>query len=236
MSVLGGATALLFAYVGAANFRRDPRDAPARWAVRQFGLWWLGLAGLTLQVAASTLLVAFGATDVRLHVALMAAGYVPLCVGLWGLLSYLVYIYAGTHRWQPLLATYHAALCAGLLLLLARTRPAGVAAHGWGIRTEYAHPLTGAPLLAVVLAILGPVILGAVAYGGLYRKAKGPAQRRRILTVSAALVLWFGLSAAAGAQVFQVDWWPLAARALALGGAMLLLRAFAPPRAAARDG
>ncbi|HEX2021992.1 MAG TPA: hypothetical protein VHH36_04720 [Candidatus Thermoplasmatota archaeon] len=236
VALLGVLSAALFAYVGAANLRRDAHDAPARRALRQFALWWLGLALYTLQGAATSLLVAAGVTHLGAHVALLALGYVPLMVALWGLLSYLVYIHAGTHRLQPLLKAYHVALGAGLVLLLARTRPTAVVASGWGTQVAYAHPLA-----LLVFAILGPVLASAVAYGALYRKTPDPAARRRIRLVSASLVLWFGLSIAAGAQVVSADWWPLAARLLALGASLLLLRAFAPgaltgraPAAAAR--
>jgi hypothetical protein len=225
-AVLGALAALLFAHVGRLNARRQGVDQDARRAFRQFAAWWLGLAGYTLVGVLRSLLAGLGDLDIRTHVALEMAGYVPLLVALWGLLSYLVYIYAGTHRWQPFLKGYHVALCLGLWLLLARTRPVAVVARGWTTKLAYADPLQGAPLALLVLAILGPVLAAAIGYGGLYPRTKDPVARRRILLVSAALVLWFGLSAVASGLDARPDWWPLATRALGVISALLLLAAF----------
>lgn len=228
-AALSGLTAVLFAYVGRLNLHRATHDEDTRRAMRQFGYWWLGLSAYTLLIAVGAFLAASGNLDVRAHVLLMATGYAPLAVALWGLLSYLVYIYSGTHRWQAGLRAYHLALCAGLLLLLLYTRPTRILATDWGTLVEYERPVTGWVLASIVLAILGPVLVGALAYGGLYTRTRDPVARRRVLMVSSALILWFGLSAAATALDVRAAWWPLAARILALCATGLLVAAYWRP-------
>lgn len=218
--------AALFVYVGVRNAGRDATDGPSRLALRQFAAWWFGLAAYTLVGAARSALAAAGQLDLGLHVALEILGYAPLCVALWGLLSYLVFIYAGTQRWQPFIVGYHVVLGVGLSLLLFRTQPRAVAAEAWRTQLVDAHPLEGAPLVLVVLAILGPVMLGAIGYAALYPRTRDRQVRRRIALVSGALLLWFGLSAFGASAQAGWEGWPLVARALGLGATLLLILAF----------
>lgn len=226
MTALSLATAALFAWVALLNARRVTHDAASAQAARDFVRWWAGLSVWTVLNAASTALVAVGVTSAPRHVALMVLGYPALAAALHGLLSYLLYVHTGATRGRSLLRAYHAALAIGLTLLLAYTRPQAVIAQGWGTLVEYARPLTGAWLALAVLAILGPVLVAAVAYGSLYRRTRDPQARRRIALVSASLTAWFGLSAAA--SILQLDdaWWPLAAKLLGLAATLLLLVAF----------
>ena len=90
-----------------------------------------------------------------------------------------------------------------------------------------ARPLAGAPLLLVLLAILGPPPVLAVAYARLYVRVTEPAGKRRILLVSVALFVWFTLTMLANAtSVVRAEWWPLAARLLAVGATLVLVSAY----------
>lgn len=228
-ALLGILSAALFAYVGRLNRIRAAGSEDAHRALGQFATWWQGLAAYTLVGAVRSALGAWGFLDIRVHVALEALGYAPLFLALWGLLGYLVFIYAGTHRWQPLLKGYHAALFVAFVLLLAWTRPYAVDATGWRTSLLYEHPLQGPVLALAVFAILGPVILAALGYAGLYARTRDARARRRVALVSVSLVLWFGLSALSRATVSPAVWWPLATRLLGLGATLLLLLAFREP-------
>lgn len=224
----GFACAALFALVGAISRRGRAGDEDTRKAGAAFSAWWAGFALLTLANAAKSFAAGLGATSVPVHVALAIVGYAFLCVALWGLTSYLAFIYRGKHDLQPAIRAYFAALFVLLLGVLTWTHPIAVETEGWTATLVNERPLTGAPLLLTLLAILGPPPVLAAAYARLYKRASDPAAKRRIALVSGALVVWFGLSILANATALAtIAWWPLAARGLAMVSTLALLYAYA---------
>lgn len=236
-SLLDVAAAAIFTSVGILLVRRHhPREA--RVPGRMFGVWWGGLAALTLTAgpgvnggALALLAWARGIEHVGGATILVFAILWILfaCMALWGLLAYLIYLFSGRDVTQSLAVGY-AALFAFFAWVAVQEAPQRLADATWGVTVAYERPLSG-PALAALLAFLElPQIGGAIAYATLYPKAGSRAGRYRIGLVSGALVVWLGFSLTVGVlQVNSSPPWLLTARLLGLASALTILSAYVPP-------
>ena len=231
-AVLALATAGLFAYVGAVVRRRPTSSADAQGALRAFATWWWGLATLTALGALRNLLAAGGVLDVGLHRGMTYLTLVPLAAALWGLVAYLVYVQTGSTRWRVPILVLHAAIGAYFVLLIAWLHPIGVAVGDWRVTMEYEQTLGGPLLAGTLIALLGPTLVSAALYFALFFRVRDPVARYRIGMVAGAILVWFGSSALATTLGWgEWYWWPLVSRAISMGGALVVLLAYRPPRA-----
>lgn len=229
--ILATATAALYAYVGALTLRRETSDADARRAVRLFGVWWFSLAAITVIGTLRTLLVVADATQPALHQAISWLTIVPLVAALWGLVSYLLYIYTGDARAFTLSTIFHAGLLAALVYIVAERPVTSVALGDYGVRLEYSSELGAAVTAVLSGAILLPVLGAAIGYATLYFRTKDRSARYRIAMVSGAFIFWFGsVGAASALKLNAIAWWPVASRVIALIATLMVLAAYLPPR------
>lgn len=208
--------------------RRAPHEA--RLAKSLFAAWWFGLAGTTAIGAARSLLGAFGFLDLALHESLVLVALLPLCVALWGLLYYLLFLYTGRKDilW-PLSALYVLVYLSfvGLIVWLA---PTGVEAGPSGVTLTYAREASGPVVWAILALLLGPIVVAAILYGSLYFRLKERSQRYRVGLVSSGFLVWFAAPAVAFvAGVADDAWWPVASRVIALVVPVVVLMAYKPP-------
>lgn len=195
-------------------------------AVQTMTLWWMGLSLYALGSACIDLLVAVGADALAVVLAVHYAQIVALCIGLWGLMYHIAYLFTGNRRLLAPLAAFYALYYAALVFLLTAGRPSGVDADPWP-RLSLADPVLAAVGIALLLAI--PPLVAGGTYLTLYPKASGP-RRLRVALVSAGVVAWF-LGALAREATPRSLAAPILLGALA---ACAVSWAYAPPRWARR--
>lgn len=229
-AVFALAAAGLYSYVGyRLSWRRV--SAEARTAARLFALWWYALAAMTAVGGLLSLLGSAGAAALPVVVALSYLNILVVCVALWGLLYYLLYLFTGrTGALLPLSALY-AAYGALLVYYVTVSHPAGVMVGRWNVQLVYEAPLGGPFFTLVLVLLLFPQLIGALAYFTLFFRVREPTQRYRIAVVSWSILIWFGSAfAAAQSGLAANDAWQLASRVIGLAAALAILLAYLPPR------
>lgn len=230
-AALASVTAILYAYVGGITLRRTTSDAASRRAVRLFAVWWLGLAAMTLVGVLRTAIFVGGITDLTTHVILSYVTLPLLVAILWGLVSYLAYIYMGSPRVFGAITWFHVALLVSLVYLVVALRPTGVELTATSAAIQYANEVPRRVTIALILAIILPALAAAVGYASLYFRTDDRNARYRIAMVSGAFVLWFGSAGIAGLlRLGELEYWPIASRGIALVATIMVLAAYKPPR------
>ncbi len=224
------ASAAIYGYVAARLSQRTISNPEARFAWRSFGLWWYCLAATTLVSGIPHLLSAFSIVSLPIFVALTYFNVLLICLALWGLLYYLVYLFTGSQRFLIPLTIFYVLYYVLLVYIITVSDPADVEITRWTTRLVYAHPVTG-PLFAVLLVLLVfPQIFASLAYFTLFFRVREATQRYRILLVSGCIILWFGSGLVASvAGLSQKDWWQILSRLIGLGAAVGILLAYLPP-------
>lgn len=223
-------TAGVFAYAGELMRKRHVESPDGQRAMRRFAIWWYGLAVYTALGALRGALAALGNLDVQTHVVLNGASVVPLVALLWGLVSYLAYIYTGSRRALTVVTAVHLAIFAFYAWLVWSLRPTGVRAEAWSAPIDYEGGLSPGVTAAILATMLLPTLAAAIGYASLYVRTDDPSARYRIATTSGAFLLWFGSAGiAAITSLASWYWWPLAARVIGLVATLLVLAAYRPP-------
>lgn len=223
-------TALVYAYVGRIVARRRVATE-AQLAVTMFAAWWYGLAGLSVVTALFTAAAALGLTNLEIHVALLYLALLALGLMLWALGYYLLYLFVGASRTLWPLGAFYVAYFLLLVYLVESANPIGVTVGDWGTTFEYEHESFGGPVVrALLLLLLLPQIVGAVAYFTLLFKTDDPLQRYRIGLVAGTIIVWFGASILASLLgINDTEAWQIVSRLNGLAAALLILAAYRPP-------
>lgn len=194
-ALVRGAVALLTGslHLGVGLFILRRRDlAPgATLANRLFATWWIGLALLYLASGPYTLATAYGWRDLPATLAYINILLLDVCVAMWGVLGFLLYVYRGTHRWLVPLAVFYGILGIALVWLVAWLDPIGFKPDG---SLEFARQLGGASTIVFGLLFSVPIFLAALAYLSLAFRITDRAPRYRIAMVGGVFVLRFGWS------------------------------------------
>lgn len=220
----------IYALVGWRLSKRGVPSADARQAWRAFALWWYGLAATTLVNGLQGLFGALGMTDLPIFVTATYVNILVICVALWGLLYYLIYLFTGNRRTLLPLTVFYTAYYVLLVYFVTASSPSHVDVGRWSVTVAYRVPLSG-PFFSILIALLLiPQIIGGLAYFTLYFRVREVTQRYRIWLVSWSIVIWFmsPLIALAGRAAEQ-DWWQLASRFIGLTAALVILMAYLPP-------
>lgn len=228
-AVLDLAVGGLFALIGwRLSLRRVSPDA--RLASALFATWWYSLAVISAGAGLRNGVVALDAADPLFVQIIGQVTLLALCTALWGLLYYLVYLFTGRRRLIYPITAFYALFYFSLVFLTAGFGAPEVVAHPW--TTEVVYPATaGDGLIAVLLVLLlAPQIVGALAYGTLFFRLTDPTSRWRIAIVATSIVVWFGTSYLAAIFGASPDGaWPLLKRLLDTISALSILLAYLPP-------
>lgn len=222
LSLVGGGVFLLVAQTVWSR----PVSQESQRARNAFVTWWAILGGITL---VGLLLQLPGvAQDLDLYVVMLVAMLALLCVGLWGLLFYLVYLFTSRRNLAVPLAIAYALYFAFLTAVILNANPIGFTDTSAGRTLQYENPIEASPLYwPVVLLLVLPPLLAAVAYLSLYWKVDHKVQKRRILLVSSSIIVWFGSSlAGSGLGVSDNATWGLVSRAISLAAAVTIYYAY----------
>lgn len=224
------ASAAIYGYVAVRLSQRTISNPGARLAWQLFDLWWFCLAATTLLSGILHLLGVFNIVSLPLFVALTHVNILLICIALWGLLYYLVYLFTGSQRFLTPLTISYVFYYVLLVYYITVSDPARVEITQWTTRLVYAHPFTGTFFALVLVLLVFPQILAALAYFTLFFRVREATQRYRVLLVSWCIILWFGSAFVASvAGLSREDWWQIVSRLIGLGAAMGILCAYFPP-------
>ena len=221
----------IYGYVGWRLSRRVISSAEARLAWGSFTVWWYGLATITLIGGFLSLFGAVGLTSLPLFVTATYINILVICLALWGLLYYLIYLFTGNRRSLAPSALFYIIYYILLVYYITASIPGDVNVGRWSTSLVYRTRPTG-PLIVIILAmLLLPQIIGGLAYFSLYFRVSDVTQKYRVLLVSLSIIVWFlsPLIALAGGLA-QQDGWQLASRFIGLAAALTILMAYLPPR------
>jgi hypothetical protein len=223
--------ACIYSYVGWRLSKRVISSSESRLAWGSFTIWWYGLAATTLIGGFLSLLGAFGLTSLPLFVTATYLNILIICLALWGLLYYLIYLFTGNRRSLVPLALFYMIYYALLVYYITASIPGHVNVGRWSTTLVYRAPQTGPFFVIILIFLLLPQIIGGLAYFTLYFRVSDVTQKYRVLLVSSSIVVWFlsSLIALAGG-LGQQDWWQLASRFIGLVAALTILMAYLPPR------
>ena len=223
--------ASIYSYVGWRLSKRVITSSEARLAWRSFTVWWYGLAATTLIGGFLSLFGVAGLTSLPLFVTATYLNILVLCLALWGLLYYLIYLFTGNSRSLVPLTVFYVIYFVLLVYYITASIPESISVERWRTTLVYRAPLTGPFFAILIILLLLPEIIGGLAYFTLYFRVSDVTQKYRILLVSWSIILWFlsPLIALAGGLA-QQDWWQLASRLIGLAAALTILMAYLPPR------
>lgn len=223
------ATAALYAYVGVVTWRRRV-GGEAQLASDLFATWWFALAATTAAGVLTRLMGWAGVKDLALYLTVSQVTLFGLCVALWGLLYYLLYLFSGRRQLIVPVSLFYVGFYAWLVYLTVARRPIGVTVDEWKVSLTYASQYSSAVLATFVLLLILPPLLGAAAYARLFFRVRDRTQRYRIGLVSSTIVAWFGTTLVVwfldASQSFA---WQVTSRLIGLGAAYLIYAAYRPP-------
>jgi hypothetical protein len=219
----------LFAFVG-WHVQRRTASPGVRLAGAAFTTWWYAISAVTIIGAVHTAVAAYGRATLESALLETHLALLLLCVALWGLLYYLLYLYTGWQKLWAVLAVGYVLYYAMLLYFVIASRPIGVKVDRWQVQLEYEQMLTGPFFGALIVLLLVPQILAAIAYFLLYFQTSDPSARYRIAVVSFSIILWFGLPLVGiPLHVSEEDWWQVVSRVIGVGATLAILAAYRPP-------
>lgn len=232
--LFGAALAVLCAgiyyYVGRVLSRRQQTSPGAGLAWLMFVIWWYALAAATLSGGILNLLGAFGIVNLYLFTTITLMNLLTICVALFGLMFYLLYLFTGSSRLLVSLGLFYFLYYALLVYFIQASDPIGVTVNRWNTTLENQNVIRG-PLYLIALSLLVfPQIIGSLAYFMLFFQVKAPTQKYRILLVSWSIIIWFMSSFLASISGFSnQDWWQVVSRLIGLVAALTILFAYQPP-------
>lgn len=222
--------ACIYAYVGWRLSQRIVASSQAKLAWGAFTVWWYGVAATTLIGGLLDLFGALGFTLLPLFVTATYINLLVICLALWGLLYYLIYLFTGRSQSLVPLAIFYVIYYALIVYYITASVPERIQLERWNASLEYQAPQTGPFFGILIILLLLPQILGGLAYFTLYFQMTEATQKYRILLVSWSIIIWFlsPLFALVGGLSEQ-DWWQIASRLIGLVAALTILMAYHPP-------
>jgi phosphotransferase system glucose/maltose/N-acetylglucosamine-specific IIC component len=220
----------VYGFVGWVIARRRV-EGPARLANSLFSTWWAILAILTALGIAQRFAAVAGVADLAFYLTMTEIELLLLCVALWALLYYLVYVLTGSRKAMIPITIFYAMYYVWTLFLIFSRHPTGVALSGATTTLVFEREANPLATFAFLVIFLAPVIIAAAGYFRLFFRVHERTQRYRIGLISTTLLVWFGSSAvASSAGFYHLEWWPVISSLLGLLAAFLIYMAYQPPR------
>lgn len=221
--------AIVVALVVARRLLRRRNEGAARQATRMFALWWAAFAADTLLNTLTWLAAGAGIANELVVDLLSYPALTCIVLMIWGLMTYLAYLFTGRAGVFRPLAIFYAISWIAFVALVVYLRPVGVKLGPYAGDIAYATPPPAAATLWVALFFLLPPIVGAILYGTLAFRVKDRAHRYRIVAVSVGIFVWFVSSLLLTGIGPNGDFFALAGKALGLVCLGLFLSAYEPP-------
>lgn len=217
------ATGVAFALVARAVSRQGVASAHLL-ARRAHMTWWLALGAYLVLQGALTLAASADRLTLDMYLASRAIAIPLLCASVWGISSFMAYLYWGEPRAATGIGIFYA-LVAALFFYVTFGQPQTLVVNGWvvGVQDDDA-------LYRLVYALVGiPPILASLMYLRLMSRADAPEKRYRIALVAGSILLYVGSGLAARLSSNDVVIF-VTLVLLGLGAAAASLAAFYPPR------
>lgn len=196
-----------------------------------FSLFWLAIGFYGVTDGLWSLAVPTLGPDLSVGVTILVLKTLVGCAGFFGLVYYLLFVYTGDRRLLVPLAAFYGLVYVVVLYSYLDAQPVGQVAQTWRSGLVYANGGTFLDLLGT-LALFVPPLVATVAYARLVPKTHDPAQRRRVLTVSASLVVFFGGLLVGWVGISAWFWWPLVEKGLGVATGVAVVWALRGPRPA----
>ncbi|HSL44767.1 MAG TPA: hypothetical protein VK897_15130 [Anaerolineales bacterium] len=220
---------IIYYYVGRVLSRRRVASPDARLAWTLFVVWWYALASSTLVGAMLSVLGAFNLAGLPLFITLTQVNLLAICIALYGLMYYLIYLFTGSRRLLVPLTLFYIGYYILVIYYVQSRIPVGVSVGRWSATLQYEQPASGPLFLIALLLLIFPQVIGSLAYFTLYFRVKTPTQKYRILLVSWSIIVWFMSSFLASISgLSQQDWWQITSRLIALSASLAILLAYDP--------
>ena len=229
-ALLSTLSAGIYFYVGHVLSQRRSATADSRLAWRLFVVWWYALASSTLISAALSLLGSIGIIGLPLFTTFTLMNLLAICVALYGLVFYLLYLFTGSRKVLGPLSIFYIGYYTLLVYYVQASIPANVIVKRWSAALTYHNQLHGPFFNVVLLLLLLPPILGGLAYFMLYFRVETITQKYRVLLVSWSIIIWFLSATIASFSGFsESDLWQVLSRFIGVGAALAILLAYQPP-------
>lgn len=186
LHLLVGAT---FGWVGYRQWMRQ-REGDDRKATRFFVIWWAGLAVVEVGRATQGLMHAAFGPDIQAAMAIDYVNALAFSIGLWGLLTYVFYLFGAPDRIWIGTGTYYAIYGGLFLATLAWLDPVFVESTEFGVRVVFARDLSAAWFRAIFALFLIPPLMASLSILHLARQHDNPTVRRRALFVGLGVITW----------------------------------------------
>jgi hypothetical protein len=219
----------IYLYIGGRLSRRLV-SPEAKLPAMQFVLFWVGLAASTALSGIESLVAAFQTPPFAVVVSFEYYDIVIVAAALWGLISYLFFLYTGRSGIVSVTLLYIIEF--GLLVYyVSASVPNGVTVTYGEVELTYSTPLFGPIVDAAVLILVIPEFVAGFAYLRLFFRAKERTVRYRIALVSGGILGWFFLDfvdfgSLSGGNLL----WLFFGRVLLIAASLIVLMAYYPPR------
>ncbi len=219
----------IYFYVGRSLSRRRVASQDARLAWNLFVVWWYALGVTTAASGIFNLLGAVGITELSLFLTFTQFNVLAICIALFSLVYYILYLFTGNHKTLAPLTILYIAYYVILMYYVNSSVPTGVSVGRWSAGLSYEQQSTGPLVTLIVILLIFPQVIAGIAYFTLYFRVKEVTQKYRVAVVSGSIIIWF-LSAfiASISGLSQFDWWQILSRLIGLGATLAILMAYRP--------
>lgn len=142
-ALLSALCAAIYFYVGRVLSRRHASTADSRLAWRLFVVWWYALASSNVISAVLSMLGAFQIIGLPLFTTFTLLNMLAICVALYGLVFYLLYLFTGSRKVLGPLSIFYIVYYTLLVYYVQASIPMDVTIRRWTAALAYQSPLTG---------------------------------------------------------------------------------------------
>jgi hypothetical protein len=191
----------------------------------------------TATTGLSLLLLAAGISNVPVHLVIDLVGAFGAAAALWGLLSYLIYVYTGKPRASLWLGVFYALFFIGIAVAIFSYQPIGVRMEDWNTAFTYQTAPGVVFALSLLVLIAFPPIIAAIGFFRLFFRVKERSQKYRAFMVPLGILTLFGVPYILPLISFfvfkfpitQQAWWPVSIRLIGILALIVIYWAYFPP-------
>lgn len=179
------------AFAVGLRLARHPAEGANGRAVRRFSVWWMGLAAFISANQIASALGILGVDAAALYAALVYLSFIALAAALWGLVSYVLYLFTGRRAVFMLVTLAYLVQLAAVVAWMASLGPRGILLTEGGTQTDFARQPSPTEGAIFALFLLLPPIAASVALFTLRFRTKDPTARYRATAMGVGIFVWF---------------------------------------------
>jgi hypothetical protein len=229
----------LYMFIGMRLGEKTYSNSADAFAWRAFRFWWFGMGTNAALNTLSILTLSMNITALPVFIFFSISATLAASLALWGLLTYLIYVFTGKDR-SRLVAAFYIAFALFLFYSIYSFQPTGVAMGEWQVAMQYANTPQGAQAFVYavgLILLLGlPPVVASIGMFLLFLRIKERSSKYRAALVSAGIFMLFGLTYIVplilypfGLRTGDISWWPVATRIVGLAALVIIYFAYFPP-------